>query len=157
MFPPFLDIIHAFGKKRGDQERTGSCFADRKDDDEKVKGICRCSRIDLPILLTSYSESCFLLQHVEQHGREGQSDPWSIRQIGVYHRSDKAINQDTDIIVNPSDRLQERLKELPASTSAAAKVSLLLMSTTTRNWRLYLDYLEGRLNVLVSSGAIASR
>lgn len=31
------------------------------------------------------------------------------------------------------------------------------MSTTTRNWRPYLDYLESRLDVLVSSGAIASR
>jgi len=119
--------------------------------------VCCRIRIDLSIMANVASESCFLLQHVEQHGREGQSDPWSIRQTGVYHRSDKALNQDTDLIVNPSDRLQERLKELKASTSAAANVTLLLMSTTTRNWRPYLDYLESRLDVLVSPGAIASR
>ena len=118
--------------------------------------VCCCICIDLSNFLVNVApESCFLLQHVEQHGREGQSDPWSIRQTGVYHRSDKALNQDTDLIVNPSDRLQERLKELKTSTSAAANVSLLLMSTTTRNWRPYLDYLESRLDVLVSPGAIA--
>lgn len=119
--------------------------------------VCCSIHIELVNLANVASESCFLLQHVEQHGREEQSDPWSIRQTGVYHRSDKALNQDTDLIVNPSDRLQERLKELKASTSAAADVSLLLMSTTTRNWRPYLDYLESRLDVLVSPGAIASR
>jgi hypothetical protein len=156
VFPPFLDIIHAFGRKRGDQERTGSCFADRKDEDKKVKGTLLYSHW-LVNFANGASESCFLLQHVEQHGREGQNDPWSIRQTGLYHRSDQALNQDTDIIVNPSDRLQERLKELKASTSAAANVNLLLMSTTTRNWRPYLDYLESRLDVLVSPGAIASR
>ena len=117
--------------------------------------VCCCIYIELVNFANVASESCFLLQHVEQHGREGQSDPWSIRQTGVYHRSDKVLNQDTDLIVNPSDRLQERLKELKASTSAAADVSLLLMSTTTRNWRPYLDYLESRLDVLVSPGAIA--
>lgn len=119
--------------------------------------VCYSIHIELVNFANVASESCFLLQHVEQHGREEQSDPWSIRQTGVYHRSDKALNQDTDLIVNPSDRLQERLKELKASTSAAAGVSLLLMSTTTRNWRPYLDYLESRLDVLVSPGAIASR
>jgi hypothetical protein len=118
--------------------------------------VCCFIHIELVNFANVASESCFLLQHVEQHGREEQSDPWSIRQTGVYHRSDKALNQDTDLIVNPSDRLQERLKELKASTSAAADVSLLLMSTTTRNWRPYLDYLESRLDVLVSPGAIAS-
>jgi hypothetical protein len=119
--------------------------------------VCCSIHIELVNFANVASESCFLLQHVEQHGREEQSDPWSIRQTGVYHRSDKALNQDTDLIVNPSDRLQERLKELKASTSAAADVSLLLMSTTTRNWRPYLDYLESRLDILVSPGAIASR
>lgn len=95
------------------------------------------------------AESTWLLQHVEQHGREDQTDPWSIRQTGVYHSIDETSRWETFLVVNPSDRFQERAKAVGKTPSAGANIHLLLLSTTTRTWRVYIDYLESRLDVLV--------
>jgi hypothetical protein len=96
------------------------------------------------------AESTFLLKHVERHEREEQSDPWSIRQMGIYFREDRKLGQNTFILINASKRVQQRMKANSETALGAAEMHLLLLSTIMNGWREHLDYLEHRLDVVVS-------
>jgi hypothetical protein len=95
------------------------------------------------------AESTFLLKHVERHEREEQSDPWSIRQMGIYFQANKSLGQNTFILINASKRVQQRMKAGSETAFGAAEMHLLMLSTIMHGWREYLDYLEHRLDVVV--------
>lgn len=98
--------------------------------------------------LTKSIESCWLVKHVEKHEREEQSDPWSIRQMGVYYSQNDTSS--TFVVFNPSKRFQERLKNATnGGDVASSDLQVLLLSSATRNWRQYLDFIEGRLDNVV--------
>lgn len=44
-FPPVLDTLHAFGKKRADQERTGPRYSHRKGSHGKLIGMMTASHL----------------------------------------------------------------------------------------------------------------
>ena len=96
------------------------------------------------------AESTFLLKYVERHEREEQSDPWSIRQMGIYFQAKKPLGQNAFVLVNTSKRVQQRMKAASGSIFGAAEMHLLLLSTIMHGWRDFLDYLEHRLNAVVS-------
>lgn len=72
--------------------------------------------------------------------------------MGVYHSIDETSHWENFLVFNPSDRFQERAKAVGKAPSAGANIGLLLLSTTTKNWRFYIDYLETRLDILVRAG-----
>jgi hypothetical protein len=96
-------------------------------------------------------EHCYLLKHAEEHGRDEQDDPWSIRQMGVYHRRDES-EDDLFIIINPSKSFQRRLKDARTKSGrqpGPKDIQTLLLSCTALGWRWYVNYLEGQFNDLV--------
>ncbi|OCK96132.1 uncharacterized protein K441DRAFT_676051 [Cenococcum geophilum 1.58] len=117
VFPPFLDVVHAFGRQH-----------------------------------------CYLLKHAEEHGRDEQDDPWSIRQMGVYHRRDEN-EDDLFIIINPSKSFQRRLKDARTKSGrqpGPKDIQTLLLSCTALGWRWYVNYLEGQFNDLKTKAHLAA-
>jgi len=96
-----------------------------------------------------------LLKHVERHEREEQSDPWSIRQTGVYFQANKHLGQNTFVLINASKRVQQRMKAASVAAVGAREMHLLLLSTVMHGWRQYLDYLEHRLDIVVRHHCIS--
>lgn len=100
-------------------------------------------------------ETAFLLKHVEEHGREDQVDPWSIRQLGVYTSVD-SDGSACVVVINPSITFQQRLKSLrnqrPEAVGFKDVISLLLSSASSQ-WRSYLHELELGFEELVSQSS----
>ena len=89
---------------------------------------------------------------MELHGRVGPSDPWSMRQMGVYHKQHSVHGEHTFILINPSKPLQKRLKKIVAKgVPQWQDIHNLLQSSVTTEWRNYIDYLEGELERVVCS------
>ncbi|KAH8746477.1 hypothetical protein F5882DRAFT_446318 [Hyaloscypha sp. PMI_1271] len=78
-------------------------------------------------------EFSYTAKHVEEHGRTGVYDPWSIRQTGVYHKYDAAENRNTFILLNPSTPLTKRFEDKDPSTQALG-IHCLILSAMTERW-----------------------
>lgn len=87
----------------------------------------------------------YLLKHVEEHGRAEVSEKWSIRQMGVYHRSARSSGE-TFIILNPSASLQHRLKSISERPIIPSpwELQATILSCTMENWRRYVSDIESR-------------
>lgn len=101
--------------------------------------------------LTQILEFCFLLKHVEKHGREELGDKWSIRQMGVYAcvgRQGRA----TFLVINPSHTFQQRLKDAQKDNTVpigAADIFRLLISCSSTQWRMNINDIEEAFTHLV--------
>jgi hypothetical protein len=158
-FPAILDIVRAFGESPGEDQRSGGSFKDHSDTQKGIYGMVG----SLPMAKRFHeywlmrAESTFLLKHVERHEREEQSDPWSIRQMGIYFQANKSLGQSTFILINASKRVQQRMKAGSETAFGAAEMHLLLLSTIMHGWREYLDYLEHRLDVVVRQLSLSKK
>lgn len=88
-----------------------------------------------------FLEFSYTAKHVEEHGRAGAYDPWSIRQIGVHHKYIAARNQNVFVLLNPSSSLVKRIDSLLPDTEMLNLHRLILCAVTER-WIQYLGYLE---------------
>lgn len=127
VFPPFIDIIRTFGQKTGFEDDSSGGFHFRND--RKV----------------SVYETAYLIKQAEKHGRPEAREPWSIRQMGVYHRNGGPFG-DVFIIINPSFPLRQRLKCMKNSGGRPSPKALhtMILSCATENWRWYITDLEKR-------------
>lgn len=96
-------------------------------------------------------ETLYLIKHVERHGREERDDPWSIRQMGIYHKSDQVIG-DVFVIFNPARSFQRRLKIVKTQNilPQVEDIHLALLTSVTANWRWYITDLERTYESIVS-------
>ncbi|KAF2108837.1 hypothetical protein BDV96DRAFT_692342 [Lophiotrema nucula] len=105
VFPRFLDILRSFGQRVGfEDDSAGGVFLRNNEE--------RCTH-----------EASYLVKLVEEHGRIESTEPWSIRQMGVYHRK-SGESGNAFIILNPSRSFLRRLKymqEDPDRISPGAK------------------------------------
>ncbi|KAF2474441.1 uncharacterized protein BDR25DRAFT_122021 [Lindgomyces ingoldianus] len=136
VFPAFIDVLCAFGKSTSEtSDSLGGCYGHQQG---------------------NVSELCYLAKNVEKHGREGSDEPWSIRQLGLYHRHEP--ENDTFIILNPMISFQQRLKDAQAKTGAAPTwrdIHMLAISHATWQWRWYLSFWETKLSQLVSKAHVS--
>ncbi|KAL6707407.1 hypothetical protein ACN47E_004186 [Coniothyrium glycines] len=131
IFPSFIDIVCAFGKSTSDTDTLGGCYSWRRN------GI---------------SEICYLLKIVEKHGRDEADEPWSIRQLGLYHQHETATGADTFIVLNPVMSFQQRLKSARCSNvtpPTSYEIQKLALSHSTWGWRWYLSFWESKLSDLI--------
>jgi len=126
VFPPFVDIIRTFGEKTGFEGESCGGFHFRNDRKAEV------------------FETAYVVKQVEENGRE-EGNPWSIRQMGIYHRSDSSTG-DVFIIINPSFSLKQRLKHSREFGSRPSPKALhtMVLSCTMENWKFYITDLESR-------------
>ncbi|OCL12990.1 hypothetical protein AOQ84DRAFT_385717 [Glonium stellatum] len=140
VFPPFLDVVHAFGRRTTPASDSIGGFQSH------------CSTGSTSV------EHCYLLKHAEEHGRDEQDDPWSIRQMGVYHRRGEN-EDDLFIIINPSKSFQRRLKDAQTNSGlqpGPKDIQTLLLSCTTLGWRWHVNYVEGQFNDLKTKAHLAA-
>jgi hypothetical protein len=99
------------------------------------------------------------LKIAEKHGRDEPDEPWSIRQIGIYHQHDSGKDIDTFIFLNPVMSLQERLKSAMRNCNQLPDrqdIHNLAFSHSNVGWRWYLSFWESKLNDLVSFAGLAA-
>lgn len=144
-FAPVVDMLHAFCR-RGDDIYTTPSIVGRTVSASATQGGFfprhRC--------FADAAEMCFLMQHIERHGRAEQSDPWSRRQTGVYYRRNAVLKQDSFLLISPSMRLQDRLKGMENGDAAAAQTFCVIVDSCNRNWTESLDYHETEWEQIVS-------
>jgi hypothetical protein len=107
--------------------------------------------------LDNCAELCYNMRFVQRNGRS-IGDPWSVRQIGVYHKYDGTMQRSVWILIGASKRPQSivedsrrgGLLESEYSLSAALFLHAILLATTEDDWRTYLEDLGAELNLLVS-------
>lgn len=125
VFPPFIDVIRTFGEKTGFEDDSYGGLRFRSDYQNGVQ------------------EIAYLVKHVEEHGRSELSNPWSIRQMGVYHKKG-GPSGDVFIIINPSLPFRQRLKDVKHAqrTPSPGEIHLMIQSCTMEKWRWYISNLE---------------
>ncbi|EPS37252.1 hypothetical protein H072_9064 [Dactylellina haptotyla CBS 200.50] len=131
VFPQFLDLVSAFGTKTSEDERL-------------VHGWRSCS--EQQTCLQKQHELCYNIQYVEKHGRKLQ-DPWSVRQVGVYHQLCENVEQSRWLLLGPMQSLLSSLKNTIASEANSCYLTIhaaLLLSTST-GWPEYIEYLKTEL------------
>jgi hypothetical protein len=117
-------------------------------------------------VVSSYNgiDVTYLYKYAEE--RDGnKSDPWVIRQIGIYHQHDRQKDRSIIIVLSHSPD-SKFVKHLKRSLSVASKRDLLvknplllhasLVSHHLPNWKGYLEYYEKILLETVSYCIILS-
>lgn len=89
------------------------------------------------------------MKHVEENGRSEAFDPWSVRQVGLYHNYDAVLNNNLFVVVNPHKALVKMLEQQNAEIDPLEIHRLVLRSVTER-WSQYLAHLETLCSEIVS-------
>ncbi|KIY00206.1 uncharacterized protein Z520_03891 [Fonsecaea multimorphosa CBS 102226] len=128
IFSPFLDVVCAFGVKSSDDERLIHGFRS----DALWEGC-----------LNRPHEICYNILYMEKHDRELR-DPWSLRQMGVYHQLGTPVRDPRWIILNATRDVLSRLELLLQAGSHQCQMALHceFLSMLSSNWILYLEYLN---------------
>lgn len=90
VFLPFLDCIHAFGLKSGEDTRIWDGFYATN---------------------SATPELCYVLRYFENNGR-GSGNPWSLRQTGIYQKYAPDSGKSIWILVQPSDAFSSQLHKI---------------------------------------------
>ncbi|QKX54773.1 uncharacterized protein TRUGW13939_01862 [Talaromyces rugulosus] len=128
VFPEFLTILNAFGERTCLQSDGHGSFQTVSHTQPKS------------------FECAYHLRRVEEHGREEESNnPWSIRQMGVYHKHDAKLGSHNFILINPPKHLKERLTSLLTNSEVNPSwqdIHLVLFSSASRNWPSYVSWID---------------
>jgi hypothetical protein len=91
-----------------------------------------------------------------QNGRN-RGDPWSLRQTGVYQKSDFSTGKSAWILmqlaVDTRAHLEERLTDRGISLQNPMQFHTLILLSTARSWTDYLEHLDAQLTELVRTMA----
>lgn len=146
VFPAFINILRAFGERAGHEDDSHSEILVQENERSSGKLILILIMLELSShwRLWEMIETLYLIKHVERHEREEPKNPWSLRQMGVYHRTDNETG-DTFVILNPSHPFRRLLKHVSklSLVSNPWKIHMILLTSAMRNWRWCITYLEG--------------
>ena len=149
VFPPFIDIVQAFGQRAAIEDESYSGFHFRDENSPP----CHGTPINFVVCIESHQveEQAYIVKYVEEHGRLESSEKWSLRQIGVYHRSTQKCDREILIAVNPGASLQRRFNQLSSSSTIPSFLDLtgMIISSAVQNWRFYISDIEGRCMQMV--------
>ncbi|KAE9379782.1 hypothetical protein N431DRAFT_326685 [Stipitochalara longipes BDJ] len=139
IFPALLDVVNAFG-------------AQTSSESDSISTSHSYTRANI-------SECCYITKHVENHGREDSDDPWSIRQMGVYHQRNAWDDTNTFVIFNPSITFQQRFKDAQAASGRLPTwrdIHTLAASCSTTPWRRYIGHMEYELAQLKTKAHLSA-
>ena len=157
--PILLDAMYSFGAKvTGDDDPYFNlCYCRRSNDSSaEVHGPYYGSSAALPLRLLSclcLTEICYILRSYETHGRTNLSNPYSLRQMAVYHKYYCNSQRSIWIIIQPFRGCKAALsRKFPRSTTLSSALSLhsCLIGPLLPNWRWYLNYNRRLITELVS-------
>lgn len=78
---------------------------------------------------------------MDLHGRNTQN-PWSLREMCVYQQYDVERKQTKWILLQPPDRLTERIEGDRTIHANVLHLHILCMSVAESNWTSYINYLQ---------------
>ncbi|PQE04902.1 cmgc cdk kinase protein [Rutstroemia sp. NJR-2017a BBW] len=148
IFPPFWECVFTFGRKTRENELNFPRFKTR-------------SHLTLGTGPHQLEESAYVIRRVELNGR-GNSDPWSIRQTGVYHgiktstsaTSQKLRQMDLQskfLIIAPSKNAESKMAQhleqaaLSKSSISPWNIHRIIISDSLAGWQDYMASIETRL------------
>lgn len=99
------------------------------------------------------TELSYLVKHVEEHGKQDFSDPWSVRQMALYHKMDPRTGENVFIVLNPSRAFRRRLQKARKMTKSLIPwdVHAIMLSSVVNNWRWYIGSMEDQCSVIVGA------
>ncbi|KAK0783111.1 hypothetical protein LTR91_015579 [Friedmanniomyces endolithicus] len=117
--PGFLDIVGAYGVKTNEDERVFYGWRESGGKDEL----------------------CYNVPHVERHGRELR-DPWSSRQMALYHQHSSDAEPSRWIMLNVSTSTRTKLDRFLASEDTQCcnlALHARLLDSLGQNWTAYIE------------------
>ncbi|KAF1927264.1 uncharacterized protein M421DRAFT_65877 [Didymella exigua CBS 183.55] len=148
--PNFLDVVRLFCEKTGPvEEGFSSLFIHMSERDHSRD-------LSTPGRDCSYYIG-YNIKYVAKHGRRYPTDPFSIREIGVYQHFSSSDRQCRWVFLQAPDQLKNRLRhnlgcfdnDLPMNQ--VLQHSMLLLEVS-EDWREYLMYLEEEFSRIVDRG-----
>ncbi|PQE05919.1 cmgc cdk kinase protein [Rutstroemia sp. NJR-2017a BVV2] len=146
IFPPFWECVFTFGRKTRENELNFPRFKTR-------------SHLMLGTGPHILEESAYVIRRVELNHR-GNSDPWSIRQTGVYHgiksstmspKMRQVVPQSRFLIIAPSinaeSKIARHLEQAALSKSSISpwNIHRIIISDSLAGWQDYMASIETRL------------
>lgn len=101
-------------------------------------------------------ETAYMLKYVECHGRLGTIIPWSIRQMGVCQRYNISTKLSSCVLIQTSDRVQNRIFELVEDGHIArfpyhwTFLHMIYLGTLSNKWTAYIKLLDSKIEEIVS-------
>ncbi|MCJ1271177.1 hypothetical protein MMC22_011076 [Lobaria immixta] len=140
--PSLLDIIQLFGEKPGPVEESFTSYFDNLTlSPEKGPQVDRrCSY-----------EIGYTVKYVERHGRTFPTDPFSIRETGIYHKWDSSTVEHNWIIFQASKTTKAGVERLCAQLPELRhfQVHAAILLAASEQWRYYTNYLEKGFSKLI--------
>ena len=160
VFVPFLDLVHAFGRKTQEDQRICDSVYEHI---SEAQGIEQNKAFGMQHgALRKYftkhsSEVCYNVRYMERNERNRGSS-WSLRQTGVYQRYDTIKQSSVWILLQPSDYMRRRLSETLRHDSnfhydnsiGPLHLHGLFLSASERNWSDYIEHTQREIESLVS-------
>ncbi|KAF2682038.1 hypothetical protein K458DRAFT_433038 [Lentithecium fluviatile CBS 122367] len=148
--PGFLDVVFLFREKLGPvEEGFSSAFVD-------------ISPPAVHDIQAGTTQGCsyhigYNIKYVARHGRALPNDPFSIREVGVYQYFSSDTQQSNWVLLQASDRINDRLRRaFQSCDDTLPKMQFLLHSIIlldgSEDWREYMIYLEDEFTKLVDKG-----
>jgi hypothetical protein len=154
VFPAIVDVLRAFGQRTAAKDESYGAFYAQENPDESCKGKSnlisrseknRCQR------RADFTECAYTIKYSEKHGRDEPLDPWSLRQMGIYHQRLGNNDSNVFIVLNPSRPFLKRIKKVVSCKSRVTpeSVQMMALSAAMDNWRWYISDLEERYTTAV--------
>ncbi|KAI0968146.1 hypothetical protein F4678DRAFT_443418 [Xylaria arbuscula] len=137
IFPYFSETVLSFGLRTKNDGSTWNNFHSRTS-----------------LGLSGNLETCYTVRLFEKNHRVGEmNDPWSLRQIGVYHRLHALTGTSVWVLIKPSpelkNRLPERLEAFSCNNSLRsirhALVHITILTFSLHDWRDYIATQRSRI------------
>jgi hypothetical protein len=162
IYSPFMDTVRAFGIKTHDDEKVNDCCHGRIYDKSMTgrEGSSFGNVIWLQWKLEladmhNVTELCYNIRHFERNNR-ARGDPWSLRQIGIYHNYDAEHQSSVWIILQPSVHIEthlinalQEIQRLGIPSEAQQYLHVFFFTSVEMNWKEYMESLRERLEILV--------
>jgi len=89
---------------------------------------------------------CYSILYVDKHGRK-LKDPWSLRQLGVYHQISSDYRSSHCILLDLAKHAEPYLNDFIESSSGRSKFAfhVELLVSLSSNWTEYIEYLDSEL------------
>jgi len=150
VFEEFHELVHAFGAKITPVDET---YASRPMLQKDAAGSFRKSG-HLPfarrmLIQWFLSELCYLVKHVESKDDKPaqQLEPYSVRQMAVYHSYNAPCKAHTFILMNPSMTFQLHWKQAQAQRPMDwMDMHVAVAYAMTCCWREYINFLEAKFD-----------
>ena len=102
--------------------------------------------------LDQKGELCYNVHHVEKNGRN-RGDPWSLRQIGIYHQINLTTRRSSWIFMQPPSIVRDvifRTVKVDRFRENPMLLHIDILSSITKNWPYYIEDISSEVDELVS-------